>query len=153
MQRRMYIDRAHRALYIFHQRFRDSALPYTAVAVIFIISILVWLGQFQWEGFNWLGFLHWFCHVGFLGWVDCVGSSWLSLLLDKVCWVVSTGLGFPGRCIGLSYALVFWIRLYLLVFWVASVRKGLLGNVCWVKSGQVFTGQVRTCQVKTVKSG
>ena len=38
MQRRLYIDEAHMALDIFLQRFRDSALPYTAVAVIFILS-------------------------------------------------------------------------------------------------------------------
>ena len=35
VQRRLYIDKTHRALDIFRQRFRDSALPYTAVAVIF----------------------------------------------------------------------------------------------------------------------
>ena len=36
MLRRLYIDKAHTALEIFCQRFRDFALPYTAVAVIFI---------------------------------------------------------------------------------------------------------------------
>ena len=35
MQRRLYIDKAHMALNIFRLRFRDSTLPYTAVAVIF----------------------------------------------------------------------------------------------------------------------
>ena len=39
MQRRLYIDEAHRALDIFRLRFRDSALPYTAVAVIFILRL------------------------------------------------------------------------------------------------------------------
>ena len=35
MQRQLYIDEAHMALDIFLYRFRDSALPYTAVVVIF----------------------------------------------------------------------------------------------------------------------
>ena len=33
MQRRLYIDEAHMVLDIFRERFRDSALPYTAVLV------------------------------------------------------------------------------------------------------------------------
>ena len=41
MQRRLYIDKAHRALDKFRQRFRDSALPYTAVTVIFLIGTSV----------------------------------------------------------------------------------------------------------------
>ena len=35
----IYIDEAHRALDIFRKRFRDSAVPYTAVAVIFYNSL------------------------------------------------------------------------------------------------------------------
>ena len=38
----MYIDTAHRALDIFRSRFQDSALSYTAVAVIFVGWVDVW---------------------------------------------------------------------------------------------------------------